>query len=99
MHGGQADRLAVYPQANAKTQKAGRSTRLPLVISFIEAPVLQLNPDLSEEEAMVCARTLFAAVQGIAAFSRQDRFIGLSSDNLEPEMVRFVDQMLAGVTD
>lgn len=67
------------------------------LINFIMAPVSQLSPDLTEEEAVTRSRTLFAAVHGIVAFSLQKRFIGLSAEELEPELIRFIDQMLAGL--
>ncbi|MDJ0613468.1 MAG: WHG domain-containing protein [Rhizobiaceae bacterium] len=67
------------------------------LITFIQGPVRSLSPHLSEEEAMLRARTLFAAVHGIVAFSLQKRYIGLSRDELEPELIRFIDQMLAGL--
>lgn len=67
------------------------------LINHISGPVLALSPNLPKEEAMVRARTLFAAVHGIVAFSMQKRFIGLDEESLEPELMRFIDQMIAGL--
>lgn len=68
-----------------------------MLINFIKGPVLKLSPQIGEEEAMIRARTLFAAVHGIVAFSMQRRFIGLDEKSLEPELMRFIDQMIAGL--
>ncbi|MEM7289794.1 MAG: TetR/AcrR family transcriptional regulator [Pseudomonadota bacterium] len=68
-----------------------------LLVRFIKEPVHQLSPNLSETEALQRSRTLFAAVHGIVAFSLQNRFIGLKMDELEDELMRFIDQMLAGL--
>ena len=68
-----------------------------LLVDFIKRPVMELSPGISEEEVETRARTLFAAVHGIVAFSLQNRFIGLIESELEPEVLRFVDQMLAGL--
>jgi len=67
------------------------------LINHISGPVLALSPHLEKEEAMVRARTLFAAVHGIVSFSMQKRFIGLDEESLEPELIRFIDQMIAGL--
>ncbi len=67
------------------------------LINLIKVPVMQLSPHLEDAEAMMKARTLFAAVHGIVSFSMQKRFIGLDKESLEPELIRFIDQMIAGL--
>lgn len=86
-----ADMTSDVPEWHEKEQA--------FLINFIRVPVSQLSPHLPEEEAMTRARTLFAAVHGIVAFSLQRRYIGLVSDELEPELIRFIDQMLAGLAE
>ncbi len=68
-----------------------------MLVSFIKEPVMQLSPHLDEQEAMTRARTMFAAVHGIVSFSQQKRFIGLTNEELEPELMRFIDQMVLGL--
>jgi len=84
-----ADMTSEVPEWHEKEQA--------FLINFIRIPVGQLSPQLTDEEAMRRARTLFAAVHGIVAFSLQERYIGLSRPELEPELIRFIDQMLAGL--
>lgn len=67
------------------------------LVSYIKQPVSALSPQISDEEAMKRARTLFAAVHGIVSFSLQDRYIGLQQDELEDELMRFIDQLLSGL--
>ena len=68
-----------------------------LLIEFIKGPVMKLRPGIDPEEASIRARTLFAAVHGIVTFSMQSRYIGLQNDQLEPELMSFIDQMLHGL--
>ncbi|MEM7067863.1 MAG: WHG domain-containing protein [Pseudomonadota bacterium] len=68
-----------------------------VLIEFIKGPVIQLSPDIESNEAELRARTLFAAVHGVVAFSLQGRYIGLQVNELEAELMRFIDQMVAGL--
>lgn len=68
-----------------------------LLVDFIKQPVMALSPTLSEQEAALRSKTLFAAVHGIVAFSLQERFIGVETNQLNDELDRFVDQMVAGL--
>ena len=68
------------------------------LINFIREPVMQLSPGLSLNEATLRSRTLFAAVHGIVTFSLQDRYIGVSSDQLDSELEKFIEQMLQGLS-
>ena len=68
-----------------------------LLIDFIKEPVMALSPHMGEEEARLRAKTMFAAVHGVVAFSLQERFIGIGAEELNPELNRFIDQMIAGL--
>ena len=68
-----------------------------VLIEHIAGPVRQLSPQLGDDEVAVRAKTLFAAVHGIISISVEDRFVGLPRENLEEELMRFVDQMVAGL--
>jgi AcrR family transcriptional regulator len=66
------------------------------LVRLIAAPLADLRPGLGEGELAVWSRTFFAAVHGIVSISLEDRFIGIPSGNLETELRRFVDILVAG---
>jgi AcrR family transcriptional regulator len=68
-----------------------------LLIDNIVQPVSTLSEDLDEEALGLRIRTLFSAVHGIVSISLEDRFIGLPRENLDAELMRFIDQMVAGL--
>ena len=71
--------------------------KLSMLTGLIAEPVHALSPHMSEEEAANKAKTLFAAVHGIVAFSLQGRFIGLDKEYLENEITSFVNQLINGL--
>jgi len=84
-----ADMTDAVPEWHQKEQS--------VLVDFIAGPVGKLNPHLSQAEAITRSRTLFAAVHGIVSFSLQQRYIGLQREELDSELERFIDQMLAGL--
>jgi len=84
-----ADMTSDVPEWHQKEQS--------VLVSFIAEPVGRLSPNLTNEEVMMRSKTLFAAVHGIVSFSVQGRFIGLMQEQLESELPRFIDQLLAGL--
>lgn len=67
-----------------------------VLVRHIVGPVSSLNPDMDNDAMMIRVRTLFSAVHGIVSLSLDQRFIGLPQDELESELMRFIDQMVAG---
>lgn len=72
-----------------------RSEQAMLIESLI-APLHALNPELDRVALVVRARTFFAAVHGIVAISTEQRFIGVPDTDLDQELARFVDILVAG---
>jgi hypothetical protein len=60
-------------------------------------PLSVLEPDLTGEQLVLRARTVFAAVHGIIAISLEDWFIGLPKDQLEAELDHFTALLSAGI--
>ena len=67
------------------------------LIEFIVEPVASLSVNLEGAELSERAKMLFAAVHGIVSLSVEDRFVGVSPDRLEDELMVFIDQMVAGL--
>jgi len=65
------------------------------LLAFIAAPLRQLAPELSDEDLAARTRTCFAAVHGLVAISLEDRFIGLSDEVMDRELM-FLVERLAG---
>lgn len=70
-----------------------------VLVRHIIEPVKKLNPSMENEELLMRVRALFSAVHGIVSISLQDRFIGVPKDQLENEIIKFIDQMVAGLDD
>lgn len=68
-----------------------------VLIRYIAGPVTALSSHLDAEGVGLRARTLFSAVHGIIALSLEDRYIGVPRDQLEDELMSFIDQMVAGL--
>ncbi|MCV0427464.1 MAG: TetR/AcrR family transcriptional regulator [Roseibium sp.] len=66
------------------------------LLAFIAAPLHKLDPGFSEEELAARTRTCFAAVHGLVEISLEERFIGLSGELMDKELMFLVEQ-LAGV--
>ena len=69
------------------------------VMAHVVAPLSALQPQLSEEDLHLRARTYFSAIHGIVSISLQGRFVGLPGDHLDAEVSRFVRVILAGSRD
>lgn len=69
-----------------------------ILVRHIVGPVSALNPDMDGDALMIRVRTLFSAVHGIVSLSLDQRFIGVPRDLLDNELMRFIDQMVAGQT-
>jgi AcrR family transcriptional regulator len=67
------------------------------LIDLIAVPLAKLRPDMNEQQLRIRSRTLFAAVHGIVAISLEGRFVGLPGPELEAEVGRFVDVLVAGL--
>ncbi|MES0881743.1 TetR/AcrR family transcriptional regulator [Roseibium sp. SCP14] len=66
------------------------------LLAFIAAPLRQLDPEFSDEQLAARTRTCFAAVHGLVEISLEERFVGLSGDAMDSELMFLVDR-LAGV--
>ncbi len=71
-------------------------SKLNHLMDRISVPLGQLQPRLAPDILTTRARTLFAAVHGIVSISLDNRFIGLRADELDGELARFVELLLAG---
>jgi AcrR family transcriptional regulator len=67
------------------------------LLMHIAKPLAKLQPSLSEQQLMIRARTLFAAVHGIVSVSLDNRFVGLPTETLDSEVDRFISIMLQGL--
>lgn len=67
-----------------------------LLIVNIAEPVAMLNPEMTDKQCGTLSRLLFSAVHGIVSNSLADRFVGVSKNDLENELMDFIDQMVAG---
>jgi AcrR family transcriptional regulator len=67
------------------------------LLRLIAQPLTDLQPDLSQPELMVRARTLFAAVHGIVSISLENRFVGIPVETLDHELERFIGLLLTGL--
>ena len=67
------------------------------VLAQIIRPLKGLQPDLTEEQELIRARTLFGAVHGIVSISLESRFVGVPGATLDNELSRFIDLLLAGL--
>lgn len=67
-----------------------------VLIESMVAPLRVLNPELDRSALLVRARTFFAAVHGIVVISTEQRFIGVPETDLNQELTRFVDILVAG---
>ncbi|MEM8702850.1 MAG: TetR/AcrR family transcriptional regulator [Pseudomonadota bacterium] len=65
------------------------------LLGFIAGPLQQLEDDLDAETLAARTRTCFAALHGLVAISLEDRFVGLTEDALDREMM-FLVERLAG---
>ena len=68
-----------------------------VLVRYIVGPVTELSKDLEPDALNLRIRTLFSAVHGIVSMSLEDRFIGVPVKNLDEELMRFIDQMVAGL--
>ena len=59
------------------------------LIGFIAAPLAELLPEMSEENRILRAKTLFGAVHGIISLSLDGRYVGLPSERLD-DLVRTI---------
>lgn len=65
------------------------------LLAFIAMPLQQLEEGLKDEALAARTRTCFAALHGLVAISLEDRFVGLTPDALDREMM-FLVERLAG---
>ncbi|WP_434051620.1 MAG: TetR/AcrR family transcriptional regulator [Roseibium sp.] len=65
------------------------------LLAFITRPLQQLEGGLDDEALAARTRTCFAALHGLVAISLEDRFVGLTEDALDREMM-FLVERLAG---
>ncbi|WP_422038369.1 TetR/AcrR family transcriptional regulator [Roseibium sp.] len=65
------------------------------LLAFIARPLQQLEAGLDDDALAARTRTCFAALHGLVAISLEDRFVGLTEDTLDKEMM-FLVERLAG---
>ncbi len=65
------------------------------LLSIIAEPLKELQPDMSDEDRAVRARTLFGAVHGIISITLEARFVGLPPERLEREL----DEIIVMIAD
>jgi len=68
------------------------------LFSHVVAPISALKPELDEEELLVTARTLYAAVHGIVANSLRDGFIAIPREILSAQLTEFINTHVKGMT-
>ena len=68
-----------------------------LLLTRIVGPLRILQPEFTETELMLRARTLFAAVHGIVAISLDRRFVGINAETLDAELDHFIGLLLKGL--
>lgn len=66
------------------------------LLSIIAEPLRMLQPDMSDEDRAVRARTLFGAVHGIISITLEARFVGLPPERLERELDEIILMIAAG---
>lgn len=66
------------------------------LIGLIASPLAEFMPDSTEAEIALRARTFFGAVHGVLAISLEDRFTGISSEQLETELTALADILTFG---
>lgn len=66
------------------------------LIGLIAEPLRELQPDMTDEERAIRARTLFGAVHGVISISLEGRFVGLPAGKLARELDDFVLTVAAG---
>jgi AcrR family transcriptional regulator len=67
------------------------------LMGLIAEPLHDLQPDLSDDERAIRARTLFGAVHGVISISLEGRFVGLPAEQLAKEVDEFVMTFAAGM--
>lgn len=60
-------------------------------------PLAAIDPSLGENELLIRARTIFAAVHGIVALSIEGKFVGLERDVVSGELETVVEALVAGL--
>jgi AcrR family transcriptional regulator len=66
------------------------------LIGLIAAPLAALMPNVSEADIALRARTFFGAVHGVLTISLEARFIGISPERLEIELLALADILFLG---
>jgi AcrR family transcriptional regulator len=89
--------LFQFHMANQKQVPDWFSQEQAKLLTQITRPLTALQPSLNQEQLIVRARTLFAAVHGIVSISLENRFVGVPIETLDAELERFIDLMLAGL--
>jgi AcrR family transcriptional regulator len=69
------------------------------LMDLIAEPLRELQPDMTDEERAIRARTLFGAVHGVISISLEGRFVGLPPERLERELDDFVMTIAAGASE
>ncbi|MGL4487985.1 MAG: TetR/AcrR family transcriptional regulator [Rhizobiaceae bacterium] len=89
--------LFLFHMSNQRKVPDWFSQEQAMLLTQIIRPLAKLQPDMSQDQLMVRARTLFAAVHGIVSVSLENRFVGVPLETLDGELERFIDLMLAGL--
>jgi AcrR family transcriptional regulator len=67
-----------------------------VLIRYIIAPLVELQPALAKDLLRQRAQTFFAAVHGIVTISLEGRYVGLTAQELDDELSRFVNVLIDG---
>lgn len=68
------------------------------LLNIIAEPLKELQPEMSEEDRAVRARTLFGAVHGIISITLEARFVGLPPERLERELDEIIIMIAVGAS-
>lgn len=66
------------------------------LMNVIAEPLAELQPEMSAEDRVIRARTLFGAVHGVISISLEGRFVGLPMERLAREVDELVLTIAAG---
>lgn len=90
--------LFEYRYASGRPMPDWHLTEQGELLVHIVEPLRGLRPDWPEDRLLLRARTLFGAIHGIVSTSIEERFVGVSKENLAIEIGEFVDVIVAGTS-
>jgi AcrR family transcriptional regulator len=85
-----------HPQPGVQTPQWYLDLHSKLIHRIIK-PLQILRPDLTQEQASIRARTLFAATHGVIQLAMENRFVGVPQNILIQEVEALVNAMTRGL--